>query len=149
MKINQLHLQKNLHSYLAASVAAAGAIACSILLIGLPQPVHASSKRAQAAGAVVYKDKGCQHCHGDDATGTDRGPDLSTIGKKWHKDRIEQQVREGGDGMPAFGNVLQPDEVKSLIDFLAAKRKPAHKKTNMPDSKSPVPAKPSVDDSGE
>ena len=117
-------------------------------------PVHASSKRAQAAGAAVFQGKGCQHCHGVDATGTDRGPDLSTIGKRWHKDRIEQQIRSGGDGMPAFGDVLQPDEIKSLVDYLGAKRKAARKpkasKSPAPDpAKTPVANKPSSDDSGE
>jgi mono/diheme cytochrome c family protein len=154
MKIDRTQLQKNLDRYSAAILAAVGATGCGFLLAALPHTVHASSKQAQAAGAAVFSDKGCQHCHGTDATGTDRGPDLSTIGKKWHKDRIEQQIREGGNGMPAFGDVLQPDEIKSLVDFLSAKRKPAHK-GNVPQTKTPgpsrpaVPTKPSVDDSGE
>jgi hypothetical protein len=33
--------------------------------------------------------------------------------------------------MPAFGDVLQPDEVKDLVDFLHAKRK-ASKQTALP-----------------
>ena len=148
MKIDQPHLHRNPYQYLATSIAAVGVIACGILLSGLSHPVHASSKKAQAVGAAVFKDKGCQHCHGVDLTGTDRGPDLSTVGKKWHKDRIEQQIREGGNGMPAFGDVLQPDEVKSLVDFLTAKRKPA-RKSIIPGAKAPDPSKPSVDDSGE
>ena len=135
------------------------AIAASMVAIaawpGAQQPaVQASSRNAQAIGAQVFQAKGCQHCHGTDAAGTDRGPDLSTIGKKWHKDRIEQQIREGGNGMPAFGDVLQPDEIKSLVDYLSAKRKPVRKATvpgaKTPDSAKPAaPAKPSVDDSGE
>jgi mono/diheme cytochrome c family protein len=154
MKIDQPDLHRNPYQYLATSIATVGVIACGILLSSLPHPVHASSKKAQAVGAAVFSDKGCQHCHGVDLAGTDRGPDLSTIGKKWHKDRIEQQIREGGNGMPAFGDVLQPDEVKSLVDFLSAKRKAARKGT-IPGAKPsdpsspPVPAKPSVDDSGE
>src|SRR5579859_4104367 len=149
MKIDRLRLQEHSRRYLAASIAAAGIIAGGVLLGSLPQPVHALSKKAQAAGAAVYKDKGCQHCHGDDLAGTERGPDLSAIGKKWHKDRIEQQISEGGNGMPAFDAVLQPDEVKLLVDYLSAKRKPARKvpgaKTAAPVNP-PVPAKPSVDD---
>jgi mono/diheme cytochrome c family protein len=149
MMIDRAKLQKTLRQYVAPSVAAAGVLALGLLLAGVPHPVHASSRKAQAAGAAVFHDKGCQHCHGADLEGTDRGPDLSTIGKKWHKDRIEQQIREGGNGMPAFGDVLQPDEIKSLVDYLSAKRKPARKGT-LPDTAKPqVPAKPSVDDSGE
>jgi hypothetical protein len=33
--------------------------------------------------------------------------------------------------MPAFGDVLQPDEIKDLVDFLHAKRK-ASKKAALP-----------------
>jgi hypothetical protein len=33
--------------------------------------------------------------------------------------------------MPAFGEVLQPDEIKDLVEFLHAKRK-AQKKTASP-----------------
>jgi mono/diheme cytochrome c family protein len=33
--------------------------------------------------------------------------------------------------MPAFGDVLQPDEIKDLVDFLHAKRK-APKRTTLP-----------------
>jgi mono/diheme cytochrome c family protein len=154
MKFDLPYLQKTLQRHMAPAIAAAGVLALGLALAAVPHPVHASSKKAQAAGAAVFHDKGCQHCHGADLEGTDRGPDLFTIGKKWHKDRIEQQIREGGNGMPAFGNVLQPDEIKSLVDYLSAKRKPARKGTlpgaKAPDpSKPPVPAKPSVDDSGE
>jgi len=154
MKIDRPQLQKTISRYSSPSFVAVGAIAFGLLLAAVPHPVQASSKQARAAGAAVFSDKGCQHCHGTDATGTDRGPDLSTIGKKWHKDRIEKQIREGGNGMPAFADVLQPDEIKSLVDYLSSKRKPARKGT-VPGSKAPnpskpaVPAKPSVDDSGE
>jgi len=149
MRIDPPLFLKNLTKYLAAGVVIAGTVAFGLVLAVAPRPVHAASKQAQAAGAAVFHDKGCQHCHGVDGTGTDRGPDLSTVGKKWHKNRIEQQIREGGGGMPAFANVLQPDEIKSLVDFLSAKRKSASKS-----SKSPTPAKspvaiPSSDDSSE
>lgn len=147
MRIVLLQLQETLPRHTAPAIVAAAVTAFGLLLATAPRSVHASSRQAQAAGAVVFRDKGCQHCHGDDASGTDRGPDLSTVGKKWHKDRIEQQIREGGDGMPAFGNVLQPDEIKSLVDFLSAKRKPGPKSTAKP-SAPPAPVKPSNDDSG-
>jgi mono/diheme cytochrome c family protein len=120
--------------------------ACVLLVPDGPvagRPVQAFSKQGRAAGAVTFRVKGCEHCHGVDGTGTDRGPDLSGIGKRWKKDRIEQQIRNGGGGMPPFGDVLQPDEVKALVDYLGAKRKPA--KTVKPPSS---PAKASSDEAG-
>jgi mono/diheme cytochrome c family protein len=99
------------------------ALTAAFAILGFSTPVHAFSKQTRAAGAAAFHDKGCEHCHGVDGVGTDRGPDLSTIGKRWHKDRIERQIREGGGGMPPFGDALQPDEVKDLVDYLSAKRK--------------------------
>jgi mono/diheme cytochrome c family protein len=55
--------------------------------------------------------------------GGDLGPDLSTVGKRLKKQQIEHQIHDGGAAMPAFGDVLQPDEIKDLVDFLHAKRK--------------------------
>jgi mono/diheme cytochrome c family protein len=106
------------------------------------RPVQAFSKQSREAGAVTFRDKGCEHCHGVDGIGTDRGPDLSGIGKRWKKDRIEQQIRDGGGGMPPFGDALQPDELKALVDYLSAKRK-IHK-TIQP----PAAPKSSSDDTG-
>jgi mono/diheme cytochrome c family protein len=93
--------------------------------------VHANSSESKKPGAVLFHEKGCEHCHGVDGRGGDLGPDLSTVGKRLKKQRIEQQIRGGGAAMPAFGDVLQPDEIKDLVDFLHAKRK-AQKKTALP-----------------
>jgi mono/diheme cytochrome c family protein len=93
--------------------------------------VHAYSSESKKAGATLFHEKGCEHCHGADGRGGDLGPDLSTVGKRLKKERIERQIRGGGAAMPAFGDVLQPDEIKDLVDFLHAKRK-APKKTILP-----------------
>lgn len=112
------------------------------IFTGLTPTAHAFSKQSRAAGAAVFHDKGCEHCHGVDGLGSDRGPALSTIGKRWKRDRIEQQIVNGGGGMPPFGTALQPDEVKQLVDYLSAKRRSP--KAAMP----PVPAKTPSDDAG-
>jgi mono/diheme cytochrome c family protein len=91
-------------------------------------PVVGESKKP---GARLFHEKGCEHCHGVDGRGGDLGPDLSTVGKRLKKERIERQIRGGGAAMPAFGDVLQPDEIKDLVDFLRAKRK-APKQTASP-----------------
>jgi len=104
---------------------------CSLLLAvivvyslqqSLPHVVQAS-KRSKDLGSTLFHQRGCEHCHGVDGQGGDLGPDLSTIGKRWSKQQIQQQIYNGGAGMPAFRNSLQPDEVKDLVDFLHAKRK--------------------------
>lgn len=103
----------------------AAVVTVCVLLVrdGSVQPVRASSHASKAAGAALFHERGCEHCHGVDGVGADKGPELTTIGKRWKAGKIEQQIREGGNGMPAFGSILQPDEVKSLVDYLKAKKK--------------------------
>ena len=77
---------------------------------------------------MLFHEKGCEHCHGVNGQGGELGPDLSAVGKRKSKAQIEHQIHDGGGAMPAFGEVLQPDEIKDLVEFLHAKRK-APKKT--------------------
>jgi mono/diheme cytochrome c family protein len=106
--------------------------ACFVTLVvtltrGLAQPpvpiVHAYANDDKKSGATLFHEKGCEHCHGVDGRGGELGPDLSTVGKRLNKQKIELQIRNGGGAMPAFGDVLQPDEIKALVDYLRAKRK--------------------------
>jgi mono/diheme cytochrome c family protein len=101
-------------------------LAMSMLLIvaGLPgRHARAASNDERAAGAELFKQNGCEHCHGANGIGTDRGPSLTTIGKRLHKDQIEHQIRDGGKQMPPFNDVLNDDEVRKLVDYLAHKKK--------------------------
>ncbi len=97
-----------------------------VAVMGIPgrqgETVHASSRKGREAGAVLFHEKGCGYCHGANGLGTEKAPDLSTIGKRWKRSRIEQQILNGGYEMPPFRVALQQDEVKSLIDYLSARR---------------------------
>ncbi len=88
---------------------------------------HAASKAVREQGAAVFHDKGCEHCHGVDGIGTDRGPDLSGVGRRLHKPEIAKQIHDGGKQMPAFGDALTNDEVQQLVEYLAAKKKKVRK----------------------
>jgi mono/diheme cytochrome c family protein len=112
----------------ARTVTAACFVALVVTLTrGLAQPpapiVRAYASEGKESGAMIFHEKGCEHCHGVDGRGGELGPDLSTVGKRLSKQKIELQIRNGGSAMPAFGDVLQPDEIKALVDFLHAKRK--------------------------
>lgn len=101
-------------------------LATSIFLIagGVVGPhARASSKNDRAAGAELFKQNGCEHCHGADGVGTDKGPSLSTVGKRLHKDQIERQIQDGGKQMPAFKDVLSDDQTRELVEYLAHKKK--------------------------
>ena len=83
----------------------------------------ASSKDDRKQGAVLFHERGCEHCHGVDGAGSDRGPNLSGVGRWLHKPDIALQIRNGGKTMPAFGDGLNDQEVQQLVAFLAAKKK--------------------------
>jgi mono/diheme cytochrome c family protein len=95
-----------------------------LVVIGIPTGgARAASGADRAAGTALFKDKGCEHCHGADGVGTARGPSLSTVGKRLKKSEIERQIRDGGKQMPPFGDVLNDDEMKNLVEYLAHKKK--------------------------
>ena len=59
----------------------------------------------------------CAHCHGDDARGTDEGPDLTKFNKS--ETRIASVVKNGIKGeMPRFGQKLTDADVQMLIRFI-------------------------------
>ena len=95
-----------------------------LMVMGLPgRTASAASDAHRDAGAEVFKQNGCEHCHGVDGAGTERGPSLNTIGKRMHKDQIEHQIRDGGKQMPPFRDVLNDEQVRQLVDYLAHKKK--------------------------
>ncbi len=98
--------------------------AATIFLLWTPAgSVHAASREERNVGDALFHEKGCVRCHGINAEGTAKGPDLRTIGKRWKKSQIEHQIVYGGLEMPPFQNALERDEVKSLVAYLSAMRK--------------------------
>ncbi len=80
-----------------------------------------------AATRKLYE-KNCQNCHGANGEG---GPVKLEDGTKLkvpsfheghavrHPDSdYEKQITKGGDGMPAFGEKLKPEEMNDLIRFI-------------------------------
>ena len=84
---------------------------------------NAASDTDRSAGAEIFKETGCEHCHGPDGIGTNRAPSLASVGKRLKKDQIEQQIREGGKQMPPFKDVLSDEDIRKLVDYLAHKKK--------------------------
>ncbi len=123
-EINRMRRRFRLAAILLAmaGVALATAAAGGALLQAPTRKVHPSSRGDKKAGATLFHESGCEFCHGPDARGTERGPDLGTVGKRLTTVRIEKQISEGGGGMPAFGNALQPDQIQNLVAFLHEKR---------------------------
>ncbi len=109
----------------AARVLLLASLECIVAASGnlLTHSAQASSKSDRNLGAAVFREKGCEFCHGVDGIGTERAPDLSGVGRKLHSAEIEKQIRNGGGQMPAFGQALTNDEIQQLVAFLSAKKK--------------------------
>ena len=72
----------------------------------------------EADGAAVFAEAGCGGCHtfGPANSAGTAGPPLDDIGL--NKDEIAQQVRNGGGGMPAFGDRLSDAEIEAVADYV-------------------------------
>lgn len=99
-----------------------------MLLAGLPTNalVNAKTKAAEEAGAVLYRDKDCAHCHGADLTGTKKAPALPVTLRKdklWTPQALTKQILDGGKKMPPFRDSLTDEEAAQLVAYLRAKRR--------------------------
>lgn len=100
------------------------------ILILATLPAHAlfgsRTKAAEQVGALLFRDKGCVHCHGAGGAGGKKGPDLTGLRKDklWTPAKITGQILNGGRKMPSFRDSLTDEEVTQLIAYLRAKHRP-------------------------
>src|ERR1700676_1870642 len=92
-------------------------------------PVRAASTSSEAdaqTGAVLFRDKGCAHCHGAGGVGTVKAPSLVDIrkDKDWPPEKMADQILNGGQKMPPFRESLNDDEIAQLVAYLRAKNRP-------------------------
>ncbi len=102
-------------------------LALTLLSIALAPSLFAATSAAdEKAGAVLFRDKGCEHCHGVAGVGTKKAPAVANIGKdkSWPADRITQQILNGGRKMPPFADSLTDPEIAQIVAYLRAKHKP-------------------------
>lgn len=83
----------------------------------------ASADSTDATGTSGGSDDGakvfaatCAGCHGADGTGGS-GPDL-TVRTSLTKDRIVDQVTNGGTRMPPYGSQLSSEEISKVADYV-------------------------------
>ena len=95
------------------------ALAASAFLFG-------QNHTAEEAGALLFRDKGCVHCHGDGGLGTPKGPALTGLrtDKLWSPAKIRIQILNGGQKMPSFADSVTDEEAAQLVAYLRAKNKP-------------------------
>ncbi len=93
----------------------------------LPQPTAPSQPTTPAtpptaqAGALLFTNSGCIQCHGPEGNGTAKAPNIHEVRKRSTEEEIYLQIMEGKGAMPAFGEALSEDEIRSIVAFLHAK----------------------------
>jgi mono/diheme cytochrome c family protein len=103
-----------------------------------------NTQQKASAGATATPDafadirglfaKDCQNCHGADAQGgpvklddgkTLKVPSLRAGHALRHADSdFRRQITEGGDGMPAFKDKLNPQQIDEMIRFIRQEFQP-------------------------
>lgn len=82
-------------------------------------PEDNGDETVDASGAEDIFKNNCATCHGDDLSG-ENGTDLTEVGSKMSKDEIEQQIEDGGNGMP--GGLVSGDDADTLSQWLSEKK---------------------------
>ncbi len=60
----------------------------------------------------------CSVCHGATGHGGNGGPDLTTMPKAKEQKGAEEQVTNGGGGMPAFAGQLSEEEIANVAAYV-------------------------------
>ncbi len=80
-------------------------------------------------GAALFGQRGCQNCHQIAGYGGLKGPNLTYVGSRLSENQLITRILNGGNGMPAFGAILKPDELKALVAFLQTRKSVTINKT--------------------
>jgi mono/diheme cytochrome c family protein len=94
------------------------------LLAGAGAP--ADEKAQAVAGAALYRQQDCAHCHGEALEGAKKGPALANLWQDaaWTPEKITSQILNGGQKMPPFGDSLTDEQIAQLVAFLKARERP-------------------------
>ena len=97
------------------------------LLAAAPTVATGQTKADEQAGALLFRDKGCVHCHGEGGIGTKKAPSLMDLrtNKLWTPAKITAQILDGGQKMPPFSDSVTDQEAAQLVAYLRAKHRPA------------------------
>jgi mono/diheme cytochrome c family protein len=87
---------------------------------------ESGTRAAEDAGAILFRDKGCTHCHGVGGIGTKKAPSLVDLRKDklWTPAKITDQILNGGQKMPPFSDSVTDEEAAQLVAYLRAKNRP-------------------------
>jgi mono/diheme cytochrome c family protein len=93
--------------------------------LALTSPLALKGAGDAAKGKEIF-DQQCSVCHNADSEEKKMGPGLKglfkkdkmTNGKKPTVENVTQSVKEGGNGMPAYGEILSQEEIDHVVAYL-------------------------------
>lgn len=74
----------------------------------------------EQAGVNVYEQYGCITCHQIGSSGGNRGPALDHVGSRLDHDQLVIQILRGRGNMPAYADIVKPEQTEALVAFLSA-----------------------------
>jgi cytochrome c len=97
---------------------------CSVALIVAAPGVFAADKGDAAKGKEVFEQ--CGVCHNADSTEKKMGPGLKGLfthdkmlnGKKPTEANVRAKIDEGGNGMPAYKEILSDEDKDNVMAYL-------------------------------
>lgn len=98
--------------------------AATLLAVAVAVAADAPKKGDVAKGKAVFAQ--CVMCHAVDGTTKKMGPNLKGLykqaklknGKAVNDADVEDVIKKGGKGMPAFGEMLSAQELQDLVAYL-------------------------------
>ncbi|MCW5983021.1 MAG: cytochrome c [Bryobacteraceae bacterium] len=96
-----------------------------VLGVALASPGLLRAAGDAAQGKEVFEQQ-CSVCHEADSEEKKMGPGLKglfkrdkmTNGKKPTLENVTQVVKDGGNGMPAYSEILSKEEIDHVIEYL-------------------------------
>jgi len=103
----------------------------------IPKKVVASTDTLVQHGAQLFFSKACIHCHAIAGNGGRRGPNLTDVSDRLTQEQITIRILNGATNMPAFGDILKPEEMEALSAFLESRRRYVTSGQRASESKTP------------
>ena len=82
-----------------------------------------STDPAVIRGAALFHSQSCILCHKIGNDGGVRGPNLTQVGARLTPDQLTWRIQNGGSSMPPYAGVLNAQQLRDLVAFLATRTK--------------------------
>ena len=100
-------------------------VTACVVCVALASPVVMRAAGDAAKGKELFEQQ-CAVCHNADSDEKKMGPGLKGLfkkdkmanGKKPTLENVTAAVKEGGNGMPAFGEIMSAEDIDHVVAYL-------------------------------